>query len=646
MKLLSQTICLFMAIMGCHLYSHAQINAGGQPYAQSASSRQIDIPVPAQNQVPTLNVEKIEREDQQRPGNPRFAAPVAVDYSFSDGLWTELADGSRLWRMQLNTANSLALAILYDDFYLPPGARLFVYSPDYQQVLGAYTAQNNAPGGRFFTGFIKGQSAIIEYYEPANQLGNGRFHIFRVDQAYHKDNMTQAESTPDRNPLMFGFGTSQSCHNNANCSEGDSWEDQKRSTCRIYMVLEEGIGYCSGTLVNNTSEDETPYILSGYHCQDGYTPMYDLWRFDFNYQSSDCSNPSLEPVANSILGSVYRSGRQENDFLLLEITSSIPGSYNVFYAGWNRADTPPQSGVNFHHPNGDIKKVSLYDQTPVIHPFAINWDNGVTTPVNHHFRLNYSAGSYEIGSSGSALFNQSGQVVGQLHGGINPACAGVPTLYFGRLSLSWSGGGTADTRLSDWLDPLNLDSDSMDGLNSTLPTTVSMQGIIQNEAGMPIENVQIVLSNSTVDTTYTDENGVYSFSSVPVGAALGVSLSRDDVVHNGCSTFDLIKIAQHSLGVESLGSPYKMLAADVNDSGSLTPLDQIAIRKVIIGIALDFPGKPFWQFFPTNYPISDNPFTDDIPETYFIANFSTNITVDFIGVKTGDIDDSADTLLD
>ena len=645
MKLLHHTLLCCIVLLCFPFYCiKAQVSAGGHPVSQLNKQRGFTISEAESTLLPALPIKKIHQEDEQNPGNTRFAAPTSVDYTLDNsGTWEQLPEGGRLWRLKIQSGSALGLAVFYKDFYLPPGAQLYMYDPSYQQVLGAYTAQNNKASGLFFTGFISGGEAIIEYYEPATQLGQGRFSIFRVDQVYHKENFDAS-----RNPLMFGFGTSQACHKNANCTEGDAWPDQKRSACRIVMVLEEGTGYCSGTLVNNTSEDETPYILSAYHCQDGYTPIYDMWRFEFEYQSTGCTNPALEPSPNSIIGSTLRAGRLESDFLLLEITTAIPATYDLYYAGWDKGDGVPQSGVNFHHPSGDIKKVSLYDQPAVIHPFAINWNNNVTTPVNHHFRLNYSEGSFEVGSSGSALFNENGQVVGQLNGGVNGACAGTPTLYFGRLALSWDGGGTADTRLKDWLDPMNLGADTIGGMAQPAAGEVSIQGVIQNESGSPVENVQLDFSGPIQETVFTDENGAYLVENVPIGQPVGIALSRADNAQNGCSTFDLIRISQHILGVDALDSPYKLFAADANGSAALSPLDQIAIRKVILGLETSFPGRPLWQFFPVNYPFSnpDDPLSSNVPDVFFITNFTQNITVDFIGIKTGDIDDSADTLLD
>jgi len=641
MKLYIQAASLMLLFFLNANSSSAQISAGGQPYSYTHQAR---LSEPIAQQVPSLSMNKVRQQDEEHPGNSRFAAPVAVNYTLEDsGNWTNLPDGSRLWRLKLNAPNALGIAAFYDDFHLPAGAQLFMYSPDYQQIKGAYTEVNNTNGERFVTGFIKGQTAIIEYYEPAGQIGQGRFHISRIDQVYHKENFETAESSPGRMP--FGYGTAEDCHQNANCPESDGWEAQKRSVCRIVMTLEEGTGYCTGTLVNNTSEDETPYVLSAYHCQDGYTPIYGLWRYDFDYQSANCDDPAVEPVPNSILGCELRASRLESDFLLLELSSDIPPAYDVVFAGWNRAETPPQSGVNFHHPSGDIKKVSLYNQPAVIHPNAINWDTDVTTPANHHFRLNYSVGSYEPGSSGSALFNSSGQVVGQLHGGFNGECQGIPTVYFGRFSVSWDAGDSPDTRLRDWLDPTGLDLDSLGHSEQSAPAQITIQGTVANESGTPIENAQVVFSGSITDTTYTDQSGFYSQPGVPTGMPVGLAINKGGVAQNGCSALDLIKIARHNLGLEPLGSPYKMMGADTNGSGSITPLDQIAIRKVILGIETSFPGKPIWQFWPATFPFTDptDPFADFIPAVFTITNFSSNITVDFVGIKTGDMDDSGDT---
>ncbi|HRD80169.1 MAG TPA: hypothetical protein PLL53_05375, partial [Saprospiraceae bacterium] len=118
-------------------------------------------------------------------------------------------------------------------------------------------------------------------------------------------------------------------------------QEQRRSACRIIIVVAEGSGYCTGTLVNNVRNNGVPYVISGFHCMDGYTPLWDLWRFDFRYQSSTCTNPATEPGFQSMLGCDNRAGRRENDFLLLELFQNIPVSYQAYFAGWDRSTNVP-----------------------------------------------------------------------------------------------------------------------------------------------------------------------------------------------------------------------------------------------------------------------------------------------------------------
>lgn len=641
--LLSSFLTLFSA--------QAQVSAGGRPFSFSESFQARYGRQPVEEvKTPKLNLKRILKEDAERGGS-RFAAPLKVSFSpENSGSWAELEDGSLLWRLKLKSEGALAIAALYEDFHLPPGATLFMYSEDRRQVLGAYTFQNNSPSGRFLTGFISGESAVIEYYEPKAVRGQGRFRVFRVEHVYQRENFRAAQDALQPASLLnFGFGAAFPCHKNANCPEGSgsNFDAQKRSICRIIMIMDEGTVYCSGSLMNNTAEDGKPYVLSAYHCYQGYTPQYDLWRFDFGYQSPACANPAEEPPYNSVLGCVLRASRQPNDFLLLEATSPIPPSFDVYFNGWNRQAAAPDSGFIFHHPRGDIKKIARFDQPAVIHPNPLNWGGGITTPANHHFRVVYSLGTFEPASSGAPLFGPDGRVAGQLHGGtLNSNCGPTTTGYFGRLSLSWAGGGTPATRLSNWLDPLGLGLDTLGGMEQPAGATAGISGRVANEAGQPINGVKIYLSGPLSDSTTTGPDGLYSFSGVPVGSPVAFALEKQDNYQNGLSTLDLLFISKHILGLQPLSSPYKIVASDVNSTNNLTTLDQIGIRKVILGIDLAFPNRPAWLFFPEIFTFTNpaNPFLDTLSNTWILSNFTSDISgLDFIGIKSGDIDDSANT---
>jgi hypothetical protein len=636
-------LCIFLLIGS---FGFAQVSEGGRPMGLDPRYPALLSNAFPEIQMPALDLRKIRKEDESSPGT-RFAAPIPANIAlreFDEG-WTQLENGDRVWRVQIRSQGALAIAFFYENLYLPRGARLFMYSPDGTQVAGAYTFRNNTASGDFWTGLIYGETAIVEYYEPAAVKGQGVFRISRVDHAYNAERLASGAR-------MSGFGTSLPCHTNFNCPAGNNWQDEARGICRIIVVVEEGMGFCTGNVMNNTAKDGKPYLLTAFHCMDGYTPLYHLWRFDFKYQSTGCSSPPDEPAFQSLLGSSLRAGRQQNDFLLLELSNAIPASFNVWLNGWNKAsNVTPLNSTIIHHPVGDIKKIATASTPAAIHTFPIDWDNDVTTPANHHFRVTYSTGTFEPGSSGAGLFSQQQLIVGQLHGG-DFDCEGTTTGYFGRLALSWNGGNTAPTRLKDWLDPSGaMVGDTIHGMEN--PNTSgggsAISGFVGTEQSAAIAGVVVTLT--TPDTVLTDTTGMdgfYTFEELPAGATYSLALSKNaGSLTNGVTTADIIRIRRNILAIESLAGPYKFFAADVNASGGVSTTDIIHLSRAILALSDTFPGVESWQFFPADFVFEDaqSPLSETIPRPYVIENLAADgITdVSFIGIKSGDVNNNADT---
>lgn len=596
--------------------TNAQISAGGQPvsfqstYQDLFATRSIHSVT-----IPAFDAQKARQEDEQQGGN-RFAAPIKVAYSLEEnGEWVSLPNGDRVWRLQLSAKDALGMFVFYEDFYLPRGARFFMYSPNGRQIKGAYTSQNNKDSGKFMTGMIKGETAILEYYEPAAVEGQGIIDIARVYYAYDHDFDVLL---PDNVYKAYaGFGDALACHTNINCDEGDPWQEHKRGVVRILRVFEEGMGWCSGSMINNTSQDETPYVLSAYHCYDGFTPELDVWRFDFNYEASGCANPTSEPSYNSMLGCHYRAGWSDTDVLLLELLENVPGSYNTRFNGWNRSiGHIPDTSTIIHHPRGDVKKISQDYHPASIHPATIEWSNGVVTPANHHFRVFFDIGTIQDGSSGSNLLDKAGRIVGQLHGG-NASCTTFEG-FFGRFSLSWDEGPSVAERLEEWLDPEGTGQLILDGLEPVVSNSITISGNIKARTGQNMINVKVAIADGVQTRyTYTDMEGNYNLE-VPLGSTYTVIPEKDTLARDGMSTFDLVMTARHLLFIEPYTDPLQVIASDANNNGSVSSFDIIRMRQVLLGINDSFPETPAWRFSPGES-------TTDVDATF-----------DFIGVKIGD----------
>jgi hypothetical protein len=119
---------------------------------------------------------------------------------------------------------------------------------------------------------------------------------------------------------------------------------------------------------------------------------------------------------------------------------------------------------------------------------------------------------------------------------------------------------------------------------------------------------------------------------------------KDDNPLNGVTTYDLVLISKHILGIEPLSTPYKMIAADANKSNSITTFDIVELRKLVLGIYTELPNNTSWRFIDKSQQFANpnNPFTAPLKENISVANALANMTSEnFVGVKVGDVNGTA-----
>lgn len=170
--------------------------------------------------------------------------------------------------------------------------------------------------------------------------------------------------------------------------------------------------------------------------------------------------------------------------------------------------------------------------------------------------------------------------------------------------------------------------------------TVSIQGQIRKEDGSGKQAVQVGGPASVVSGL----DGQYLFENLPGCSDYTITPYKNNDPTNGVSTLDLLLMNRHILGIDTITSPYKQIAADANKSGTITTFDIVALRKLILGIDTAFTGNTSWRFVDAEYVFPDpfNPFTAAIPESKTVSVQQYNFqNADFIACKIGDINDSA-----
>lgn len=189
-----------------------------------------------------------------------------------------------------------------------------------------------------------------------------------------------------------------------------------------------------------------------------------------------------------------------------------------------------------------------------------------------------------------------------------------------------------------------------DGIDNVCPDNVNgntamLAGNIQTEAAETVEEVMVMLDGSMPGLPkydMTKNDGHYAFPSIPTSNNYKLEASRNDDPMNGISTLDLVMIQRHLLGISSFNTPYKYIAADINNTESVSAGDISELRKLILGYYSEFPDNTSWRFVPSSHQFANPdqpwPFVEALDVSDLSGDMMAN---DFVAVKVGDINGDA-----
>jgi lysyl endopeptidase len=447
---------------------------------------------------PVLDYAALAAEDNindSKSGSMRFAVPRAVQISPSThGVWSDEGNGKSAWRFKVYAPSAVHLNFGFSRITLPLDAELLILSGDGKAALGPYSANDIAAHGQLWTPVLPGDAALIQVTLPTPKKAMLDFRLSQVGQGYRG----------------FGFNAklckSGSCNMDVAClAPDDPWNNPRRSV-GAYTV--SGTDTCTGSLVNNTSNDRRMLFATARHCAITSDAIAQTVLVYWNYESPTCRTPgsaasgtALPKPSTTSAGLRFLAttnnpfagadpGGTRSDWTIFELaTPAVGNTFNLFWAGWDRRPPPTQcaatGGSNstlgrcagIHHPSVDEKRITFV-QTPMVVDsissatgvhWQANWD--ITPPIVPGIvpvPASVTPGVTEPGSSGSPLYNANQRLIGVLSGGPSACGATGASLrdQYGGLFHAWEGNGTAATRMKDVLDPTNSAVEFMDGIGA------------------------------------------------------------------------------------------------------------------------------------------------------------------------------------
>ncbi len=350
-----------------------------------------------------------------RLGLVRRIEPVPI--SIDDGLAirTELPDERTMWTFAMRSAGAYGMRVHFTNFNAG-SASVVVYAEDDGGLIARGPYREGGPNrtGDFWTPSLPGDTVLVE-------VTGTEMPQLRLPEICHFDHDPAGTGPDEADPRSSGRALP--CHLDVMCYP---WipDAARDATGKMNVICGDFASGCTGTLlVDLDAETSVPYFLTAYHCLSTQAQV-DTMEVVWLWQNDACD--ATPPSSSDYYALPWNCGgtlletnptQGGNDMTFIRLAGDVPPGVSL--AGWTTDAANPAIGI--HHPGtgaGSWKRVTLL--------------SGASCPecgvCGDHFRYDYfniDAGFHEGGSSGSGVFNLSGQLAGQLFGGccLSPDCA-------------------------------------------------------------------------------------------------------------------------------------------------------------------------------------------------------------------------------
>ena len=449
--------------------------------------------------TPAIDRQAVQLEDDvlsEQGFPPRFAIPNQVMITPSTGgTWEAIDKDTLVWRLRVTCPGALSINLGFTRYRMPADAHLFLYAADGSSRTRAFTDADNTEPGEFWSPVVLSDDIIVELTIPQAAVGDLQLEIGSINLGYRFFGKKADDGGP----------RAGACEIDVICPDADLWRNEIPAS-GVFTL--SGTWTCSGSMINNTSQNQTPLFLTAYHCgvtSSTASSMVVYW----NFYSPTCGQHGGGSLTQYQTGATVKGTYSTSDFTLVQLNAAPNSAWKVTFAGWDRTDTNTATPVGIHHPNCDEKSISFTTTTTTTTTYLSDTSPGDGT----HMKVTWlptatNRGVTEPGSSGSPIFDTNHRIRGQLHGGYSACGNSDMRDWYGRIFKSWTGGGTSATRLSDWLDPGSTGATAVDTLNPYAGMVITPTDGLTSSGGVggpfsPSSTTYTLQNQSTTSINYT-----------------------------------------------------------------------------------------------------------------------------------------------
>lgn len=484
MKKLLLLICLYIMAS----------QANSQILRVATSSSAISNQIPGYTQIVSINTKTYSYTPSvpQNPPTPIDEDSTTEDdklYNYGDNINVNIntADGNitttsagKVWTLRISIPNALNIGFAFNSFNLSSNAEMYIFNESRTVLDSAIKKSHFTNSNTVGIASLKGNSVIIYIVEIGNTGAlQSTISIQNIIAGF--------QELTDVGDINSG---GQAARASVNCNPHIQCQQTKIPFARAVARFNSNGFQGTGTLINNEGNNGRAYFLTAFHVLDVNRNIFgrpvgngvldadeiaalNRATFQFQFWRTQC-NGTVNNAFIQFTGAVVRAAWPNSDVVLLELTNPPGIGDLVNYAGWNRQTGSPSDNASFiiHHPQGEDMRIT---STRNVKTWLWN---------SNYWTAHYSSGTVAPGSSGSALMNEFGQIVGQLRSGWSSCNYTDFGDRYGKFERSWNGAG-----FQPWLSPnqglqatglLNLTDIPINGLNTIACTTPAQFSTLPN----------------------------------------------------------------------------------------------------------------------------------------------------------------------